>query len=99
MTDSHPRSTEAFKREVSADGGSLLAVMRGLWPHIWPADRRDLQIRVGLSMLLLLAAKLATIAVPFTFKWATDALPGQGSAPVKPSHCLLWVSAAPIPMP
>ncbi len=35
-----------------------------------------------LAMVLLLAAKLATIAVPFTFKWATDALAGQGSAPV-----------------
>ena len=29
-------------------------------------------------MVLLLVAKLATIAVPFTFKWATDALAGQG---------------------
>src|SRR5258708_29846776 len=98
MTDSHPRSTEAFKREVSADGGSLLAVIRGLWPHIWPADRRDLQIRVALSMVLLLAAKLATIAVPFTFKWATDALTGQGSAPVAPDAWLVWVFAAPLAM-
>jgi ATP-binding cassette subfamily B protein len=96
--DSHPRSTEAFKRDVSADGGSLLAVMRGLWPHIWPADRRDLQIRVALSMVLLLAAKLATIAVPFTFKWATDALTGQGSAPVAPNDWLVWVFAAPLAM-
>src|SRR5215470_7025892 len=77
MTDSHPRSTEAYKREVSGEGGSLFHVMRGLWPYIWPADRRDLQVRVAISMVLLLAAKLATIAVPFTFKWATDALTGQ----------------------
>jgi ABC-type transport system involved in Fe-S cluster assembly fused permease/ATPase subunit len=96
--DAHPRPTEAFKREVSADGGSLLAVIRGLWPHIWPADRRDLQIRVALSMVLLLAAKLATIAVPFTFKWATDALTGQGSAPVAPDAWLVWVFAAPLAM-
>jgi ABC-type transport system involved in Fe-S cluster assembly fused permease/ATPase subunit len=96
--DAHPRPTEAFKREVSADGGSLLAVIRGLWPHIWPADRRDLQIRVALSMVLLLLAKLATIAVPFTFKWATDALTGQGSAPVAPDAWLVWVFAAPLAM-
>ena len=31
-------------------------------------------------MVLLLIAKLATIAMPFTFKWATDALTGQGAA-------------------
>src|SRR3954463_5967482 len=97
--DSQPRSTEALKREVSAeDGGSLLAIMRGLWPFIWPTDRPDLQRRVGFSMLLLLAAKLATIAVPFTFKWATDALTGEGTAPVAPSSWLLWVFAAPVAM-
>jgi ATP-binding cassette, subfamily B, heavy metal transporter len=97
--DSQPRSSEALKREVSAeDGGSLFAIMRGLWPFIWPTDRPDLQRRVGFSMLLLLAAKLATIAVPFTFKWATDALTGEGTAPVAPSSWLLWVFAAPVAM-
>ena len=49
-------------------------------------------------MVLLLAAKLATIAVPFTFKWATDALAGQGSAPVAASDWLVWALAAPIAM-
>ena len=49
-------------------------------------------------MVLLLAAKLATIAVPFTFKWATDALVGEGSAPVAASSWLVWVFAAPIVM-
>src|SRR6516164_2108410 len=95
--DSHPRSTEALKREVSADGGgSLFSIMYGLWPYIWPADRRDLKLRVAVAMLLLLAAKLATIAVPFTFKWATDALTGEGSAPVLPSAWFVWALAAPI---
>jgi ATP-binding cassette, subfamily B, heavy metal transporter len=97
--DSPPRSTEALKREVSADGGgSLVSIMRGLWPYIWPAERRDLQLRVAASMGLLLAAKLATITVPFTFKWATDALTGEGSAPVAASDWLFWVIAAPIAM-
>ncbi len=98
MTEFHLRSTAALKREVSAEGGSLFAIMRGLWPDIWPSNRRDLKLRVALSMLLLVAAKLATIAVPFTFKWATDALTGEGSAPVAPSSWLAWVLAAPILM-
>jgi ATP-binding cassette subfamily B protein len=96
MTDSHPRSSEAHKREVSGDGGSLLSALRGLWPYIWPADRRDLKLRVVLAMALLFAAKLATIAIPFTFKWATDALAGEGSAPVAASSWLLWLFAAPV---
>ena len=98
MTDFHPRSSEAMKREVSGEGGSLLGVMRTLWPFIWPGDRRDLKLRVAAAMALLLAAKLATIAVPFTFKWATDALAGQGSAPVAPEWWLGWALAAPVVM-
>src|SRR5262249_46659262 len=85
--------------QVSADdGGSLFTVMRSLWPYIWPSDRADLKLRVAVSMVLLLAAKLATIAVPFTFKWATDALTGEGSAPVAPSSWLAWALAAPLLM-
>jgi ATP-binding cassette subfamily B protein len=36
--------------------------------------------------------------VPFTFKWATDALTGTGTAPIAASSWLLWVFAAPILM-
>src|SRR6516162_3757328 len=99
MSDYHPRSTAALKREVLAGGrASLFAIVRGLWPDIWPADRRDLKLRVALSLVLVLSAKLATIAVPFTFKWATDALTGEGSAPVAPSSGLIWGITAPILM-
>src|SRR5262245_42200064 len=95
--DPRPRSTEALKREASADGGSsLFSIKYGLWHYIWPVDRRALKLRVAVAMLLLLAAKLATISVPFTFKWATDALTGEGSAPVLPSAWLVWALAAPI---
>jgi ABC-type transport system involved in Fe-S cluster assembly fused permease/ATPase subunit len=51
---------------------------RKLWPYIWPADRGDLKLRVLYAVILLLVAKLVTIAVPYSFKWATDALTGEG---------------------
>ncbi len=99
MTDAPFRSTRALKRELSADRGeALISTLIGLRPYIWPSDRRDLKLRVLATMLLLLLAKLATIAVPFTFKWATDALAGQGSAPVAPSSWLAWALTAPILM-
>src|SRR6202163_5042009 len=99
MTDFHPRSTRSLKREVSADGAaSLLHTVIVLWPFIWPSDRRDLKLRVWVTMALLLLAKIATMAVPFTFKWATDALTGQGSAPVEPSSWFAWAIAAPVLM-
>jgi ATP-binding cassette subfamily B protein len=99
MTDGTFRSVRSMKREISPDrGGALLPTLVELWPYIWPSSRRDLKIRVVISMFLLLLAKLATIAVPFTFKWATDALAGQGTAPVAPSAWLGWALAAPILM-
>src|SRR5690242_9021853 len=61
--------------------GALLDNLALLWPYIWPADRADLRMRVIGALALLLLAKLATIAVPFTFKWATDALAGHPTAP------------------
>jgi ABC-type multidrug transport system fused ATPase/permease subunit len=53
-----------------------------LWPYIWPADRRDLKLRVLYALVLLLVAKFVTIAVPYSFKWATDALTGEGARDV-----------------
>ncbi|MPZ54901.1 MAG: ATP-binding cassette domain-containing protein [Rhizobiales bacterium] len=94
MTDTHVRPTHSYKREVSAEGGELFRTLGHLWPYIWPSDRRDLKLRVVGAMLLLLLAKLATIAVPFAFKWATDALAGQGTTP--PDAWLAWLLAAPI---
>jgi ATP-binding cassette subfamily B protein len=82
--------------QVTADRGALLRTVINLWPYIWPADRADLKLRVLGALVLLLAAKLATISVPFTFKWATDALVGQGTAPVEGHDWLLWTAAAPI---
>nr|WP_275592363.1 ABC transporter ATP-binding protein/permease [Aquamicrobium sp. NLF2-7] len=52
-----------------------------LWPYMWPSDRADLKARVIWATVLLVAAKLTLIAVPYFFKWATDALAGDASAP------------------
>src|SRR5215472_17588939 len=79
-----------------AGGGNLVATIVNLWPYIWPADRHDLKARVIFATALLFVAKLATVAVPFTFKWATDALAGRGTAPVAPDNWLAWTLAAPI---
>jgi ATP-binding cassette subfamily B protein len=92
-----------MKRDVSGgNDGALLLTLRRLWPYIWPTDRPDLKFRVGLAMALLFVAKLATMAVPFTFKWAVDALTGQETAPVADGSWLdswiTWAIAAPIAM-
>ena len=98
MSDHHHRRPAESESHVSANRGALLTTLVHLWPYIWPSDRRDLKQRVIWSLVLLLAAKLATIAVPFTFKWATDALAGKGTAPIAAADWLFWAIAAPIAM-
>src|SRR6266702_4138256 len=44
------------------------------------------------------ATLIATLSVPFTFKWAIDALNGAGSAPVQPSNWTMWLIASPLIM-
>jgi ATP-binding cassette subfamily B protein len=99
----HPHSSpppgEAPAQGRPADErATLIGTLIHLWPYIWPSDRIDLKMRVLWSVVLLLIAKLATLTVPFTFKWATDALSGKGSAPLEASNWTLWIVASPLIM-
>jgi ATP-binding cassette, subfamily B, heavy metal transporter len=76
----------------------LVSTLVHLWPYIWPSQRRDLKTRVVIATVLIFIAKLATVAVPFTFKWATDALAGHGTAPVGPDNVFAWALATPVMM-
>src|SRR5438270_3491031 len=93
-----PSAPPARNDDSAAQRATLIGTLAHLWPYIWPGDRADLKMRVVWSFVLLLVAKLATLAVPFTFKWATDALTGTGSAPVQPSNWTLWLIASPLIM-
>jgi ATP-binding cassette subfamily B protein len=55
-----------------------------LWPYIWPANRTDLKLRVGLAVALMLLSKLITVSIPFAFKWVTDLLAGKIQADALP---------------
>src|SRR5689334_10237341 len=81
---------------TSPEKATLTGTLVHLWPYIWPHDRADLKMRVVWSMVLLLVAKLATLTVPFTFKWAIDALTGANTAPVESSNWMLWLLASPL---
>jgi ATP-binding cassette subfamily B protein len=83
----------ADSARVSAEGGALTRTIVHLWPFIWPGDRPDLKTRVAWAMVLLVIAKLVTMVVPFTFKWATDAL----AAPkIEMTSWWAWLVAAPV---
>ncbi|MFN3548062.1 MAG: ABCB family ABC transporter ATP-binding protein/permease [Mesorhizobium sp.] len=65
-------------KTVSAESGSLFSTLANLWPYMWPADRVDLKMRVVWATAFLVVAKLVLVLVPYFFKWATDALAGDG---------------------
>ncbi|MCB1419755.1 MAG: metal ABC transporter permease, partial [Notoacmeibacter sp.] len=65
-------------KTVSADSGSTFSTLANLWPYMWPAGRSDLKMRVVWASVFLVISKLVLILVPYFFKWATDALDGQG---------------------
>ena len=73
--------------------GSLGVTLRNLWPYIWPHDRADLKTRVFLALAMMLLGKFVTVAVPYAFKWATDALTLSG---VPTASAWAWLMAAPI---
>lgn len=57
--------------------------LKSLLPNLWPEGRWDLRARVCVAMACLILAKVATVAMPFFYKWAVDALApavGQGAA-------------------
>src|SRR6201991_3867874 len=95
-TDSHPAPQP--QQDDIAQRATLIGTLVHLWPYIWPGDRADLKMRVVWSMVLLLVAKVSTLSVPFTFKWAIDALTGADTAPVQSSNWALWLIASPLLM-
>jgi ATP-binding cassette subfamily B protein len=65
---------------LSADT-SHWSVLRSLLPFIWPAGRPDLRTEVAGAFVVLVLAKLVTVAVPVAFKWATDWLASDLAKP------------------
>jgi ATP-binding cassette, subfamily B, heavy metal transporter len=96
--DSPAGAGAAAASDRAVERASLIGTLAHLWPYIWPGDRADLRMRVVWSVVLLLIAKVTTLAVPFSFKWAIDALTGADSAPVQASNWKLWLIASPLIM-
>ena len=71
-------------------------VLRGLYPYVWPVDRPDLQRTVLLSLGLMLLAKIVTVLMPFTLKWATDGLVAVVSGKSGEVPTVFWLVAGPL---
>ena len=56
-------------------------MLNDLFPYIWPKSRNDIKSRIIIALIILILAKILTVLVPYTYKWATDAIVGDNTAP------------------
>jgi len=64
-------------------------VLRRLMPHLWPKNEPALRVRMVVSMVLLVFAKVATVYVPLFYKSAVDALTAPGAVAAVPLLAIL----------
>jgi ATP-binding cassette, subfamily B, heavy metal transporter len=88
------RSTFIAARNNAAHRATLTGTVRLLWPYIWPNERADLKLRVFFALALMLLSKLFTIAIPYSLKWATDAVAGKLALDAVPLPGVLIGAAA-----
>ena len=74
------RTTPPTPVAEPANDGNQWAILKDLLPFLWPTGRTDLKTRVAIAMVALVVSKIVTVATPYSFKYATDALTKDGSA-------------------
>ncbi|GAB5349811.1 ABCB family ABC transporter ATP-binding protein/permease [Alteriqipengyuania sp. 357] len=62
---------ETPSQQRPADGWPTL---RRFLPYLWPKDRTDLRIRIVIALLMVLVAKGVTLALPYAYRAAVDAM-------------------------
>ncbi len=82
--------------DIPARDGSQWRVLKRFMPYIWPSDRPDLKRTVVVSLVLMLTAKLVTVLMPYTFKWATDVLVEVSGGRILDRETLGWLVGAPV---
>ena len=70
---------DAYNKTRARDAESW-GTLRRFLPYLWPKDNPGLRMRIAVAMVLVLAAKGVTLALPFAYKGAVDAMSGSGGA-------------------
>ena len=71
------RKTPANSDSSLAGDGDQWSILRDMLPYLWPEGHPGLKARVVFAMLALVLSKVVTVATPYAFKYATDALTGK----------------------
>lgn len=67
--------------------------LRRFLPYLWPHDNSALKRRIVIAMLLVLAAKATTLALPFAYKRAVDAMTTPANAAMMVAVALVMAYA------
>jgi ATP-binding cassette subfamily B protein len=71
-----PDTAPAADPEQTARSVEGWATLRRFLPYLWPKDDPALRARIVIAMALVLLAKGVTLALPFAYKGAVDAMSG-----------------------
>ncbi len=63
----------------AADRRSGMRTIRRVLPYLWPADNREIRIRVVLALVALVLARVISVITPFFYKGAVDAMAPGGA--------------------
>jgi ATP-binding cassette subfamily B protein len=72
-------TSEDAKNAQEFDGWHTL---KRFWPYLWPRDNPTLKRRIIGAMILVLAAKAVTLALPFAYKDAVDRMADEASSQI-----------------
>lgn len=79
MAKWHTASADELARNEQRSGWRTI---RNVAPYLWPEDKSWVKYRVILAMLALIASKLIAVTTPILYKYAVDALAGEGVPPL-----------------
>lgn len=88
------RRTPSNPDKTLAADGDQWAILRDMLPYLWPAGHPGLKARVVFAMLALVLSKLVTVATPYAFKHATDALTGKADAATTAATAVVFLVLA-----
>ncbi|MEL7728077.1 ABC transporter ATP-binding protein/permease [Citromicrobium bathyomarinum] len=86
-----PTNTTSDTDRAAPEGWQTL---RRFLPYLWPKDRTDLRIRIVIALILVLVAKGATLALPYAYRAAVDAMetPADATAMVAISFVVAYAA-------
>ena len=69
-----PPETQTDSRPIDAESW---AILKRFLPYLWPRNNPGLRRRIVIALVLVLLAKAVTLALPFAYKKAVDAMAGE----------------------